>query len=369
MVLKAVILVGGYGTRLRPFTFKKPKPLVEFCNKPIVLHQIEALVAVGVKEIILCVNVEPKQLKDALSFYEKKLGITITMSLEEVPMGTAGPLTLCADRLNPRDPDPFFMLNADVTCCYPFQELLDFHKKHGKEGTILVTKVEDPSKYGVVCAKENGQIERFVEKPKKFVGDKINAGMYIFNKDILKRIPNQPCSIEREIFPRMAADENLYRMVLPGFWMDIGQPKDYLSGQVMKLEEMSQKGLLPEISKEILNKNSVKRNNYISPTVKMGHGCFIAGDVVIGDNVVIGNFVRLERCAIFSDTCIADGANVKDSIVGWNNRIGTWARLQENCFLGEDVKIPSNRFVRDIYVCPHKSVKEDNFESKIILGL
>merc|ERR1712076_346288 len=106
--------------------------------------------------------------------------------------------------------------------------MVAFHKGHGREGTIVVTKVEEPSKYGVVVYDQStGKIASFVEKPQEFISNKINAGMYIFNPSILNRIENRPMSIEKEVFPFMADDTQLYCMELDGFWMDIGQPKDY----------------------------------------------------------------------------------------------------------------------------------------------
>jgi mannose-1-phosphate guanylyltransferase len=108
--------------------------------------------------------------------------------------------------------------------------MVEYHKAHGGEGTIMVTEVEDPSKYGVVVAQDNGCIDKFVEKPQVFISNKINAGLYLFNINIIDRIEDRPTSIEREIFPKMASEKSIYQMVLPGYWMDIGQPKDYLSG-------------------------------------------------------------------------------------------------------------------------------------------
>ena len=108
--------------------------------------------------------------------------------------------------------------------------MIDFHKNHGGEGTLMVTKVEDPSRFGVVISDDKGQIDRFVEKPKEFVSDEINAGLYLFSTKMIERIPCKPTSIERIIFPQMAADKCLYSMVLKGFWQDIGQPKDFLGG-------------------------------------------------------------------------------------------------------------------------------------------
>jgi mannose-1-phosphate guanylyltransferase len=133
-------------------------------------------------------------------------------------MGTAGPIALSAEILKDhKNPGMgrFFVFNSDVICDFPLSEMIDFHKTHGKEGSICATKVADPSKYGVIVFDEgNGKIERFVEKPTTFVGDRINAGLYLFNESIISRIPNKPTSIEREIFPNMAADGQLYSFKL-----------------------------------------------------------------------------------------------------------------------------------------------------------
>eukprot|EP01083_Nonionella_stella_P157858 512953_1 len=240
MVLKALILVGGYGTRLRPLTFTKPKPLCEFVNKPIVLHQIEALVQVGVREIILAVSYKPKQLEDELKHIASKLKIKIHFTLEKVPMGTAGPIKLNEDLLNINDPDPFFMLNADVIADYQFDKLLQFHCKHKAEGTIYVTPVKDPSRYGVVVADQYGKVSQFVEKPKDMkYGNEINAGLYILNKSIIKRVPMQPTSIERVIFPQMAKEGQLYELGLSSYWMDVGKPCDFLAGQKIFLNAIA----------------------------------------------------------------------------------------------------------------------------------
>lgn len=186
--MKALILVGGYGTRLRPLTLTKPKPLVEFANKPMVLHQIEALNKAGVDHVILAVSYLSDMLEKEMSEEAKRLNIKITMSQEIEPLGTAGPLALARKYFTETE-DPFFVLNSDVICDFPFEDMIKFHKSHKSEGTILVTKVEEPSKYGVVVYDQsNGLIHKFVEKPKEFVSNKINAGLYIFNPTILKRI-------------------------------------------------------------------------------------------------------------------------------------------------------------------------------------
>lgn len=162
-------------------------------------------------------------MKDCMKDIQTKYGIKVSYSVEDVPMGTAGPIKLAEEILRKDNSQGmFFVLNSDVTCDFPLQKMLDFHKSHGKEGTILLTKVSDPSKYGVVLHNEDGLINDFIEKPQLYISDKINAGIYIFNTSIIDRIEMKPTSIERIIFPKMAIEHDLYAMTLEGFWMDIG---------------------------------------------------------------------------------------------------------------------------------------------------
>ena len=148
----------------------------------------QALVKAGVKDIVLAVNYRPEVMVAMLKQTEEEYGITITFSVETEPLGTAGPLALAREILG-KDDSPFFVLNSDVTCTYPFEAFRDFHASHGCEGSIMVTKVAEPSAYGVVVTKPGSTIiDRFVEKPVEFVGNRINAGIYIFNPSVLDRI-------------------------------------------------------------------------------------------------------------------------------------------------------------------------------------
>lgn len=252
--LKALLLVGGFGTRLRPLTFSKAKPLVEFVNKPIIVHQIEALKEVGVSEIVLAINYQPEKMIDFIKDLEIKYNIKITCSREIEPLGTGGPIGLAKEILLKGDGEEIFIFNSDVTCRFPLKDMLDFHRKHKKEGTIAITKVKDPSKFGVILYNEDYKINDFVEKPTKFVGDDINAGLYIFNKKFLNRVEAKPTSIERDIFPNMAKEGELYAFQLEGFWADVGQPKDYLNGTNLFLEDLklTDKTKLAKISSSII---------------------------------------------------------------------------------------------------------------------
>ncbi|KEZ40310.1 Mannose-1-phosphate guanylyltransferase [Scedosporium apiospermum] len=354
--MKALILVGGFGTRLRPLTLTLPKPLVEFCNRPMILHQIEALAAAGVTDIVLAVNYRPEIMEERLAEYGKEFGVNITFSIENEPLDTAGPLKL-AEKTLAKDDEPFFVLNSDVICDFPFQELAEFHKSHGKEGTIVVTKVEEPSKYGVVVHKPGhaSLIDRFVEKPVEFVGNRINAGMYILNTSVLDRIELRPTSIEKEVFPAMVKDGELHSFDLEGFWMDVGQPKDFLTGTCLYLSSLTKKNskLLTPPSESYVHGGNV----LIDPTAKIGKGCRIGPNVTIGPGVVVGDGVRLQRCVLLRGSKVKDHAWVKSTIVGWNSTVGKWARLENVTVLGDDVTIGDEIYVNGGSVLPHKSIK------------
>ncbi|GAA5924960.1 hypothetical protein JCM10213_000488 [Rhodosporidiobolus nylandii] len=363
--LKALILVGGFGTRLRPLTLTYPKPLVPFANKAIILHLVENLVKAGVKHIVLAVNYRPEVMVSYLKQYEEKYNITITFSVETEPLGTAGPLALAKSVLG-KDDAPFFVLNSDVTCSYPFEELRDFHIAHGGEGTIMVTKVDEPSKYGVVLTVPGqSTIDRFVEKPKEYVGNRINAGIYIFNPSILDRIEVKPTSIESEIFPAMAKDRQLHSMDLEGFWMDIGQPKDYLTGTCLYLSYLTSKK-----SPELVDQSHpavTAGNVIIHPTATVDPTASIGPNVVVGPGCTVGAGARLRRCVLLEGSRVKDHAFVQSSIIGWSSTVGKWSRLDNITVLGDDVNIKDELFVNGASVLPHKSVSSSILEPAIVM--
>lgn len=355
--MKALILVGGFGTRLRPLTLTLPKPLVEFANKPMIMHQIEALAAVGVKDVVLAVNYRPEIMENRLKEVAETCGINIHFSLESEPLGTAGPLKLAEEILG-KDDEPFFVLNSDVTCEFPFKKLVEFHNAHGDEGTICVTKVEEPSKYGVIVHKPShpSRIDRFVEKPVEFVGNRINAGIYILNTSVLNRIEkNRPTSIEQETFPAMVNEGQLHSFDLEGFWMDVGQPKDFLTGTCLYLSSLAKKN--PKLLASPSESYVYGGNVMVDPSAKIGKNCRIGPNVVIGPDCVIGDGVRLQRCTLLPRSKVKDHAWVKSTIVGWNSTVGKWARLENVTVLGDDVTIGDEIYVNGGSVLPHKSIK------------
>ncbi|KAJ4867848.1 putative mannose-1-phosphate guanylyltransferase 3 [Raphanus sativus] len=303
------------------------------------MKAIEALKAAGVTEVVLAINQQqPEVMLNFVKEYEKKLEMKITFSQETEPLGTAGPLALARDKLlDDESGTPFFVLNSDVICEYPLLEMIQFHKSHGAEASIMVTKVDDPSKYGVVVMEKEAKarVESFVEKPKHFVGDKINAGIYLLNPSVLDRIELRRTSIEKEIFPKIASEKKLYAMVLPGFWMDIGQPRDYLTGQRMYLDYL-RKNAPGEL---LASGDHILGNVMVDETAVIGERCLIGPDVVIGPGCVIEPGVRLFGCTVMRGVRIKEHACVSDSIVGWDSTVGSWARVADVTVLGKDVHV------------------------------
>lgn len=338
--------------------------MLPVANKPMVCHQIEALKEAGCDEVVLAINYRPQVMMDFIKEWEEKLAIKITCSQEPEPMGTAGPLSLARDILDKGNGAPFFVLNSDVICEYPLKKMLEMHKKSNAEATILVTKVEDPSKYGVVVYDEKtGCIDRFVEKPKEFVGDKINAGIYCCSPKILDRIEPRPTSIEKEVFPAVAADKRLFAIELEGYWMDVGQPKDYLTGLGLHLGSLEKNK--PE---QLATGEHIKGNVIIDPTATIGKNCLIGPNVSIGQGTEVGDGVRLSNCVILHRVKVKDYSKVADSIIGWGTSLGKWSRIENKAVIGEDVFVGNEIHLNGAIVLPHKDIKESvNEPGKIIM--
>lgn len=359
--MKALILIGGYGTCLRPLTLTQPKPLIEFANKPIVFHQMEALVAAGVDTIILAISYHEKLLEEEMISQAIHWNITIHFSVEKEPLGTAGALLLAKNFL--KDEESFLVLNSDIICNFPFREMIDFHVRHQYEGTIAVTKAIEPSKYGVcVFDEKTHRVDQFVEKPLEYVGNNINAGLYVLSSKVLNRIPLRPASIEKEIFPEMAKTGNLYTFILKGFWMDIGQPRDFLTGTRLYLHFLHLK------HSSILSKECyVQEDVMIHHTARIGKGCIIGPNVVIGSNVQIHDGVCLRDSTVLSDSIINSHSWINGSIIGRKCVVGRWVRIDNTCVIGDNVIVEDELYLNGARVLPYKVISVSVLEPHIIM--
>ena len=340
--LAALVLVGGYGTRLRPLTFTRSKPLVEFCNRPMCEYMLDQLCAVGCKKIILALSELQNDLKQFIEEYGHRHPNTkIIPSVETIAMGTAGPIALAKEHLNGHR---FFMLNSDVISPYPFKELLEYHLKKGGEATIMGWQVEDGSRYGVIDSDDSGLVLGFREKPATNNRNcNINAGHYILEPSVIDRVPNEPCSIERKIFPEIASEGKLYVMPLTGYWMDIGMPSAFIEGIPLLIRN----------EKKVL----------IDESAKVDENCELIKNVVIGPDCVIGSGTKLDNCVILRGAKIGKNCVISHSIIGWHNIIGDDVKITDMSATGESVTIGSGAELRDTYVCPYKNVDKNSAQA------
>lgn len=221
---KAFILAGGKGTRLKPITKEIPKPLLSIQGKPILEHIINLFKKFGITNIIISIGYLGNKIKEFFSD-GSRLGVNISYIEEKSPLGTGGPLKLAKFLLN----ETFFMSNADELKNIDLIAMYRFHKENKAIGTIALTAIKDPKTYGVVKLKGK-QIVEFQEKPKTKSTNLINAGLYIFEPEILKyleKIKKSKISIEKEIFPQLAKDGRLYGYKFEGQWLDAGTPENY----------------------------------------------------------------------------------------------------------------------------------------------
>jgi NDP-sugar pyrophosphorylase family protein len=373
---KAVILSGGWGTRLRPLTCSIPKTLIPICNKPVMEHQILLLKAAGVNEIILAVSVMADVIKEYFRNGEK-LGVKIYYTDEIFPAGTAGAIKLAESFLKDEN---FFMLNGDVILNFDFSKMLQFHEKKNAFGTIASKVVTDPSRYGVIIADQNtNKIEKFLEKEEYKppqsgpVPMPINSGVYLLEPEVFSYIPaNKKVSIEREVFPKVAKERELYHYPIEGIWKDIGKPYDLLQGNISLMNDLIQN--LSEKHKSLIDYSA-----QINPTTKIIHPCVVGEktvirqDCVIGPNVIIGDNVFIDKnsilknSVIFNEVYISKHVEIENAIISDNCTIGDNARLKgiedRLILLSSHVKVMKdvdliNDFDNYFSVCHHEIIKE-----------
>jgi mannose-1-phosphate guanylyltransferase len=350
--LKALILAGGFATRLRPLSCSRPKTLFPVVNKPLLQWIFERLANNGVDEAILAVN--------ALTQYyirqhkTPKYGLKIRYSLDppKMPLGTGGPLKK-AERLIGHE-EPFIMLNGDIYADINYRELVEAHKASGAFATIALCKVEDPCSFGV--ADLNGNIiKRFVEKPAKgeAPSNLINAGAYVLSPEVFKYIPKgKAVSIEREVFPKLAEEGKLCGHCIEGLWMDIGKPQEYLETNRIILDSLAK-----DIKHKVTHAFQIQNPVALDQGVLVGEKSVIGPYAILGKNVQVGANVQISNSVIFPEAKIDDGAVLNGAIVGEGAHIGKGVKLTKGCVIGDRAKVKDGVHLPDGHtVCPAKEV-------------
>lgn len=341
--MKAVLMAGGEGTRLRPLTLNTPKPLVPVCNKPIMEHILEKMVGAGIKDFIATLY----YLGDEITAHfgdGANWGARLDYSVEETPLGTAGAVKILEDRID----GTYVILSGDSMMDLDVIEAVKFHKKVGSMATIMLTRVESPLEYGVVIIDNDGKIIRFLEKPGwgEVFSDTVNTGTYILEPEVFKyMVSGGNYDWSRDIFPMLLAEgQPLYGYVADGYWCDIGSLKQY---REVHEDALNGKVKITPAGKQIKRKVWVGENTIISPKAR------IVGPAMIGANCHIKDGAVINEFTVIGDNCVVDeGASVTRSTF-WNNTyigrqtVATGCILCRSNVIQEDVRIQEGAIVGD----------------------
>lgn len=322
--MRAVVLVGGFGTRLRPLTNSIPKPMLPVGQVPIIERLVENLARGGVTEVTLALGFRPEPFVAAFPDGECA-GVVMRYAVEPEPLDTAGAIRFAADTAG--IDDTFLVANGDVLTDLDVGALVAFHRAKAAEATIHLIAVPDPSAFGVVALHDDGRVERFVEKPAPGTepSNLINAGTYVLETSVLARIPaGQKVSIERATFPAVAADGGLYAMATEDYWLDTGRPELYLAANLDVVRGLRRHD----------------RCVAVAPGARVAATAQIT-DSVIGAGAVVGDGAAVVRSVLLPGAVVGDGAQVADSVV--MGRIGDGADMRDSVLGADGVVGPGER--------------------------
>jgi mannose-1-phosphate guanylyltransferase len=330
ILMKAVILVGGAGTRLRPLTNNTVKAMVPVLNKPFIQYVIEHLKKHNIDTFVLAMGYKPDSIKSYFDFNSVP-DTTMVYSVEPEPLGTAGAVKYAEQYIN--NNEPFFVLNGDIFTDMNLTDMLTFHRERHAKATISLTPVDDPTRFGVVEIDTHQRAKRFVEKPdpREVTSNLINAGVYILEQDILERIPYGKWSMfERDVFPRLIEDgEPVYGYPAHTYWIDMGTPDKYmqlnfdlLCGRCPSLE-LQMEDTITERQSYIPSDAIQEGPVYIDSGCKIGKNVILKGPLTIGPNCTIGDSAAVEKSIIWHNVSIGNHALIKNSIVLNDNTVAS----------------------------------------------
>jgi mannose-1-phosphate guanylyltransferase len=320
--VRAVVLVGGLGTRLRPLTHHRPKQMLPIVNRPMIEHVVGHLVDHGVDDVVLSLGYQPHAFREAYPDGDCA-GATLHYAVEPEPLDTAGAIRFAA--LDAGIDERFLVLNGDVLTDLDVTALVAFHESRGAEATIALHRVDDPSRYGVVPTDARGRVLAFVEKPPcdEAPTDLINAGTYVLEPTVLAHIPGgRATSVERETFPALVADGSLYALDDACYWIDTGTPEEYIQAQLDLLDGVRGApvdGVHPEA--RVAGDACVQRS-------------------VVGPGVTVAAGARVEGAVLLPGVQVGAGAVVDGSVVGERAIVGEGAQVVRHSLVGDRQVVP-----------------------------
>ena len=359
-------MAGGEGTRLRPLTSNQPKPMVPIAGKPCIEHILELLREHGLDDVIVTVAFLPQAIRSYFGGGDA-LGMNISYSVEETPLGTAGSVRLASRAL---DEEPFLVISGDALCDVDLTRLVRFHKERQAAVTIGLVHVENPLEFGIVVTDDEGRIERFLEKPSwsQVFSDTINTGIYVLEPAVLKHVPtDRPFDFSKELFPLLLEmGRPLYGCVLDGYWQDIGNLDQYRQANYDALDgrvRLSLPGI--QLRGNIWIGEGVELDlDQLEGPALVGNNCRIARDAVVGQYTVLGanctlrDRARIERTIADAGTHIGRNVLVEGAILGRSCDLRAHARLHEGVAIGDEVTIGAESVVYPgVRIYPYKEVE------------
>ena len=351
--MKAVIMAGGEGTRLRPLTSNAPKPMLPLVNRPMMEHVIDLLKRHGIDEIVVTVAFMANSIRTYFGD-GSELGVEIVYATEESPLGTAGSVRNAMDHLDER----FLVISGDVLTDIDLQAIIDFHSSREALATIGLVHVENPLEFGIVITREDGRIERFLEKPTwgQVFSDTINTGIFVLEPEIFDHIAaDRPVDFSSEVFPKLLAEDlPIYGAVAEGYWEDVGTLEAYVRAHKDILDGTVQVNIPGfELSDGVWlgEGTDVKPEAIISGPAVIGDNCRIEAGARIGQYTVLGANVRvrhdvqLERSVVNDNTYLGEAVRLRGAVIGRACDLRKGVRADEGvtvgdeCFIGEDAHL------------------------------
>jgi len=318
--------------------------LFPLANQAMLDWTMKNLAEGGVDTVVLAVNYMAEAM--VRYFGPTKFDLGIIYSREGRPLGTGGPIKKAQEHLV--DGQPFLILNGDIISDIDYKRIVEFHKSHGGMATIALVRVPDPSRYGSVELDGESRVVRFVEKPELGMAPSnlINAGIYVFDKEVLDYIPDgRKVSTEKEVFPILAEEGKLYGYEIHGLWLDIGVPEAYLEANRLILEP-----------------------TYIGASVNVGAQSVIGPNTSISDHVHIGEGCRVENSIIFPGATIGDYSSVRNAIIGENASIERWVKVESGSLIGDYATITDGVTITEgVSICPSKTVNESILQPRQVM--
>lgn len=328
--MQAVVLVGGFGTRLRPLTLTTPKQMLPVGNRPMIERVLEHLAGHGVTRAVLALGYRADAFQDAYPD-GRCAGVQLHYAIEPEPRDTAGAIRFAA--LDAGIDERFLVLNADVLTDLDVGELVAAHQRTGAEATLALHRVEDPSAFGVVPTDDTGRVLAFIEKPPpgEAPTDLINAGVYVLEPSVIDRIePDVPVNVERVTFPAMVDDRTLFAVDGHTYWIDAGTPSTYLSANL-----------------DLLNGRRARVEQGVHPDAQVD-GAVV--ESVVGAGASVGDAAIVSGSVVLADAQIGPGALVTDAIIGARARVGAGAVIDGGSVLGDDVVVPAGTRLTDVRI-------------------